>query len=87
MNSWLAALIPTVLGIASTLLAYYFNPKRKIYVELDQLLIEKENWERKRDEALVKNDRNVLTVATAYLLRIKKRQAELLQRLGNNNLR
>jgi hypothetical protein len=76
------ALITGIVGIVATILAWNLNPKRKIYAELDEIQRQLEAWYEKRDKALVDNDSDTLTVATAAIVKLRSRKADLLQRLG-----
>ena len=76
------ALIAGVVGIVSTILAWNLNPRRRLYAELDGIYKELEVCYAKRDKALVEHDNDALTVVTADILRLCKRKAILLQRLG-----
>jgi hypothetical protein len=74
--------ITAALGIIATLLAWFLNPKRQLYAELDSVYKELEGWYVKRDKALADNDSDGLTVATAAIVKLCSRKADLLQRLG-----
>jgi hypothetical protein len=75
-------IIASVLGIVATLVAWNFNPKRRIYAELDAIYKELSVLYAKRDNALVKGDEDTLTAVTARIVQLSDRKATLLQRLG-----
>jgi hypothetical protein len=80
---WIA-LASAIAGIISTLLAYFLNPQRhkdNLRRQLIDTYQQLEVWERKRDEALQKNDSDGLTIATDTILRLRKVKADLLQQL------
>ena len=74
-------IIASVLGIVSTLLAWFMNPRRKLYAELDAIYKELENCYEKRDKALVDHNNDVLAVVTADIMRLAQRKSTLLRRL------
>jgi len=76
------AIIASVLGITGTLCAWFLNPRRRLYSEIDQVYKDLEKEYTKRDEALFKNDADSLTIATANIIRLCARKTDLLQRLG-----
>ena len=73
--------IVSLLGIASTLCAWFFNPKRILYAELDSIYKQLEELYVKRDKALTANDSDALTVVTADIVKLSQRKASLFQRL------
>lgn len=77
-------LIVGIVGIISTIVAWKFNPKTQIYVELDKIMREIEQEEKRRDKALSDNNSGDLTIATFALDRLRKHKTDLLQRLANN---
>lgn len=77
-------LIVGIVGIISTIVAWKFNPKTQIYVELDKIMREIEQEEKRRDKALSDNNSGDLTIVTFALDRLRKRKTDLLQRLANN---
>lgn len=82
----ITSIVVGILGIISTIVAWKFNPKTQIYVELDKIMREIEQEERHRDKALSENNSGDLTIATFALDRLRKRKTDLLQRLTNNRL-
>jgi hypothetical protein len=78
----LTTIIASVLGIISTLAAWFLNPKRATYAELDSIYKELENAYSQRDVALAKNDSDTLTIITANIIQLSTRKTVLLQRLG-----
>lgn len=75
-------IISSALGIVSTLAAWFFNPRRRLYAELDSIYKQLEVLYGKRDKALVKKDNDALTIVTADIIRLCNRKTILLQRLG-----
>ncbi len=78
MEKWLPLAIG-VIGIISTLLAWFLNPKRRIQAELDAISKKLEVLYVQRDEALQKNDSDSLTAITSQLVKLYARKAVLLQ--------
>jgi len=76
------AAITAVLGIIATLCAWFLNPKRRLYAELDVIYKELEEWYVKRDTALANNDSDGLSVATAAIVRLCEDKARILERLA-----
>ena len=79
----IVALITGVIGVISTLLAWFLNPRRQLYAELDQVYKQLEECYVKRDKALATNDSDGLTLVTADIVRLCNRKTSLLQRLGS----
>ncbi len=75
-------IITAVLGIALTLVAWIYNPKRRIQAELDSIYKSLEVLYVKRDTALANNDADVLSVVTIDITKLLARKADLLKRLG-----
>lgn len=75
-------LITGIIGLLGTLAAWFLNPRRQIYAELDSIYKQLEECYVKRDKALVDNDSDTLTIVTADIIRLCTRKASLLQRLG-----
>jgi len=76
-----------IAGIISTLLAWCLSPQRKkdnLCKQLVGIYKQLEDLERKRDEALHKNDNDTLTIVTADIIRLRDTKADLLQQLGQN---
>lgn len=73
--------IVAIIGIISTLVSWFFNPKRIIYSQLDSVYLKLEGLYVKRDEALLINDSDALTTITGDILRLCKTKNILLQRL------
>ena len=84
--SWLTLAV-TIAGIVSTLIAYAVNPQRR-KDELRRQLVHAyqqiEIEERKRDEALQKNDADALTIVTANIIKLRQIKADIFQQLGQN---
>ena len=74
-------IIASIVGIISTLVAWFFNPKRIIYSQLDAVYGQLEALYAKRDKALAENDSNTLTIVTASIIGLCKTKNILLQRL------
>jgi len=75
------AIITTILGIVSTVLAWTLNPKRRLYAELDSIYKELEVLYEKRDKALQEHDGDTLTIVTASIIKLRDRKASIFQRL------
>ncbi len=73
--------ITAALGIAATLLAWFLNPKRVLYSQLDSIFKQLETLYVKRDDALAKNDIDTITVITADIVKLCETKNRLLQRL------
>jgi peptide subunit release factor 1 (eRF1) len=76
------ALLTGIVGLATTILAWYLNPRRQLYDEIDRTYRELEENYVKRDKALADNDSDALTAATAAIVRLCQIKNCLLQRLG-----
>jgi hypothetical protein len=76
----ISSIIVGVIGIISTLLAWFLNPKRAMYAELDSIQKNLEQLYVKRDEALAKNDVNAITDISALIVGLRNRKNEILQR-------
>lgn len=74
-------IIVSVLGILGTLFAWFFNNKRMLYAELDEIYKKLEEAYAKRDAALAVNDTNALTIVTDDIIKLCQRKATLFQRL------
>jgi hypothetical protein len=75
-------LITGVIGIVATLLAWFLNPRRQLYAQIDQVYKDLEADYVKRDIALAANDSDTLTIVTFDILRLCTLKTRLLQRLG-----
>lgn len=75
-------IVTGVLGIAGTLIAWFFNPKRIIYAELDSIYKQLEILYGKRDVALATHDSDALTIITADIIKLFTRKNTLLLRIG-----
>lgn len=73
--------IVAILGIASTLISWFFNPKQAIYRELDSIYKQLEALYVRRDKALETNNSPELTVVTASIVQLSTRKSSLFQRL------
>ncbi len=74
-------LITAIAGIIATLLAWFLNPKRAMYAELDSIYKQLEVLYAKRDKALADNDSDTLTIITADIVKLFTRKTVLFQRL------
>jgi hypothetical protein len=74
-------IISAVLGIAGTLLAWFLNPKRRMYAELDGIYQRLEELYRQRDKALVNKDSDTLTIVTNLIVNAMVRKNTLLKRI------
>ena len=73
-------IIISVLGIISTLLAWFLNPRRRLYAELDAIYKKLEELYAARDKALISNDSVILTLVNADITKLLTRKAILFQR-------
>ena len=80
-GGWLA-IIAGLVGIAGTLTAWYFNPKRRYQQELDKVNVDLAGLYQLRDKALNENDQDTLTRVTVDISGLQSRRNEILQRLG-----
>ena len=80
-GGWLA-IIAGLVGIAGTLTAWYFNPKRRYQQELDKINSDLGVFYQLRDRALDDDDMDTLTRVTADINGLQSRRNEILQRLG-----
>jgi hypothetical protein len=81
------AAITAALGIIATLCAWFLNPKRRLYAELEQIYKDLEVLYAKRDKALANNDSDTLTVVTADIIKLCARKTRILQQLGQDSKR
>lgn len=84
MFSTILTIVVGLIGIIGTVVAYKFNPKNKVYDELDGIYVKLDKLYIERDTALQKNDSNALTIAVSSIKQLSDRKAVLLQRLGKN---
>jgi hypothetical protein len=82
MNSAWLAIIAGLVGIAVTLAAWFFNPKRRYQQELDHINSDLAVFYQLRDRALDEDDTDTLTRVTADINGLQSRRNEVLQRLG-----
>ncbi len=82
MTAWLA-FGTALLGIISTVLIYKLNPKNQAKEQLAIVVSEIDIWEKRRDEALSKNNSDDLTTAVTVLCRLQHNKADILQQLGS----
>jgi type II secretory pathway pseudopilin PulG len=83
---WLT-IVTAVLGILSTLLAYFLAPQRKkdkLRQQLVDVYKDLEALERKRDEALQSNDTAMLTIITNNIIKLRNCKANIFQQLGQS---
>lgn len=73
------ALITGIVGLITAILAWYWNPKRKLQAELEAIRKNLEVLYVKRDEALLKGDNDALTSVTADIARLLSRKNSLLR--------
>ena len=76
------ALITGIVGLLATLAAWFLNPRRVLYAEIDQVYKDLEADYVKRDKALAENDSANLTIITADIIRLAMLKEKLLKRLG-----
>lgn len=80
MSATIWTIITGVIGILGTVIAWYLNPNRQRYAELDKIFIELDGLYKKRDVALEKNDNDILTAVAVRINELRKRKDALLQR-------
>lgn len=73
--------ISAFVGGMGTYLTFKFNPKQRVYSELDLLQKKVKVLYEKRDDALAINDGWGLTAATDDIAELHSRQMEIIQRL------
>jgi len=81
MPALIIAILPTLLGIIATVVAWKLNPKRIIYTELDSIYRELEKLYGRRDKALLGNDTDELTIVNSLIIKLIERKNTLLARL------
>jgi hypothetical protein len=74
-------IIASILGIISTLVAWFFNPRQSIYREIDAIQRQLEELYVMRDKALLDNNSNALSDISARISGLCDRKKVLLQRL------
>ena len=72
------AAIAGVVGLITTLVAYFINPGRKRIEELNKIFKELDSLYEKRDRALEKNDSDTLSSVTARIIFLRSRKDSLL---------
>lgn len=76
------ALITGIIGLIATLAAWFLNPRRLVYAELDGIYVYLDKLYLRRDKALQNNDSNELTIVTQEIEKLATRKAVLIKRLG-----
>lgn len=74
-------IVGALLGIVGTWIKYRLDPRQRVYDGLDDIAKRKLKLERQRDEALLSNNTDALTVAGNALFKLRDEEAKLLQRL------
>ena len=82
MSAGVLTIIAGVVGIAGTLVAWFFNPRRRYQAELDRINGDLSVFYLLRDRALNEDDTDTLTRVTADINGLQPRRNEILQRLG-----
>lgn len=80
MEPWLTIAVG-VIGIAGTLTAFFFNPKRILYRQLDDIYKSLNKLYGDRDKAIAENDSEALTIADNNIITLSSRKQVLLKRL------
>lgn len=80
MNVLIWTIISSIIGIISTVVAYNYNPRQRLYKEIDQIDLQLKRLSNEKDFALKVNDSDLLTTITMQLLDLEKRKSLLLQR-------
>lgn len=71
--------IAGIIGLITTILAWFLNPSRKREEELNNIYDELDLLYTERDKALKKNDSDSLTVVTARINVLRARKNSLFQ--------
>lgn len=71
--------IAGIIGLITTILAWFLNPSRKREEELNNIYDELDLLYTERDKALEKNDSDSLTVVTARINVLRARKNSLFQ--------
>lgn len=71
--------IAAIIGLTTTLFAYFINPSRKKTEELNNIFKELEILYVKRDVALEKNDFDTLSYVTARIIVLRGKKDSLLK--------
>lgn len=71
--------ITAIIGLVSTVLAWFFNPARRNMAELNNIFKELDSLYIERDRALEKNDYNTLTRVIARINVLRERKNSLFQ--------
>ena len=82
MVTGIISAIVALLGIASTLIAWNLNPKRRLYAELDSIFKQLDKLYKERDDALTNHDNDKLTIVNADIIKLCQRKAYIFQRWG-----
>jgi len=82
MVTGIISAIVALLGIASTLIAWNLNPKRRLYAELDSIFKQLDKLYKERDDALTNHDNDKLTIVNADIIKLCQRKAYILQQYG-----
>ena len=82
MVTGIISAIVAILGIASTLIAWNLNPKRRLYAELDSIFKQLDKLYKERDDALTNHDNDKLTIVNADIIKLCQRKAYIFQQYG-----
>lgn len=84
MTLWIT-FATALLGIFGSVWAWYANPRRQLYAEIDAIFIKWEKLNVIRDKALASNDSDSLTVVTSQLIELRRRKSEILLRIKSSD--
>lgn len=77
------AIIAGVIGLATIFFRWWLNPSRQLYAELDKIDKQLKVWYRKRDEAMIKNKVDELTIAISTIKDLLQHRITILARINN----
>lgn len=70
--------IAAVIGLITTLVAYFINPERRRTEDLNRIFSALDDLYRRRDVALEKNDTDTLAVILDRIIELRRRKDRLL---------
>jgi hypothetical protein len=87
MMATILTIIAGLIGVIGTVVAYHYGPQRrvdKINSELGDIVQKRITMERERDNALQKNNVELLTRIADEFIRLRQREEYLLQQRSKN---
>ena len=73
--------IAALVGLVTTLTAWFINPGRRRTEELNKIFKELDDLYVARDNALTNNDQDSLTIVTSKILKLKARKTVLVSQI------